>query len=363
MFIVTGRTGHSLVAAKAMPFAVLEKVNSIYIFSETKGFEIPKCTYIKVPEWIRKIRPPFMGKAIRFFFEPLQLLYFAVKLNPDFINGVYCLPKGLNSFIVSRMLGVKCVNSVIGSILEIETELPYKIIWKKINLWQLKRCDAVTVKGETDIDYLVKSGVDKKRLFLFNGAIDTEKFAYSSSERHIDILFVGSFIELKGTDRIIRISAKLKPEFPELKVVMIGDGQLLNEAKKLSEELRLNNTISFIGYERNTLPYFQNSKILLMPSRSDSLPTSMLEAMATGCVTVISDVGNVTEAAVDGINSRVIKDYMDIETFADAVRSLLNDEELRIRYALQARQTVEDKYSVESQALLAQNVINYLKEN
>ncbi len=362
MFIVTGRTGHSLVAAKAMPFAVLEKVNSIYIFSETKGFEIPKCTYITVPEWIRKIKPSFLGKAIRFFFEPLQLLYFAVKLNPDFINGVYCLPKGLNSYIVSRISGVKCVNSVIGSILEIETELPFKSIWKNINLWQLKGCDALTVKGETDRNYLIQSGVDQQKLFLFNGAIDTEKFAFSKSERHIDILYVGSFIELKGTDRIIRIVAKLRPEYPELKVVMIGDGKLLDKAKELSESLKLQNTISFLGYERNTLPYFWDSKILLMPSRSDSLPTSMLEAMATGCVPVISDVGNVAEAAVNYVNSRVIKDYLDIESFADAVRSLLNDEELRIRYALKARQTVEEKYSAESQAVLAQKVISYLKE-
>lgn len=363
VFIVAGRTGNTLIVSKVTPFALLESIGEIYIFSEYAGSPVEKCRYIIIPDFIRRIRPKIISRLLRFFYEPGQLLFYSLKIKPDILNGIYCLPKGLNAFIVSRLTGVKCVNSVIGSVLEIETELPFKPIWKNINLWQLKRCDAVTVKGERDIDFLVKSGVDQKRLFLFNGAIDTKKFAYNNSERHIDILFVGSFIELKGTDRIIRITAKLKPEYPELKVVMIGDGKLLNMAKENSERLKLNNTISFLGYQPDTLPFFQDSKILLMPSRSDSLPTSMLEAMATGCVPVISDVGNVTEAAVDGVNSRVIKDFMDIETFADAIRTLLNDDNLRTNYALMGRRTVEVKYSIESQAVLAQQVISYLKED
>ena len=81
--------------------------------------------------------------------------------------------------------------------------------------------------------------MDQNKLFLFNGAIDTIKFTFSKSERHIDILYVGSFIELKGTDRIIKIVAKLRPEYPGLKVVMIGDGKLLEKAKDFSERLKL----------------------------------------------------------------------------------------------------------------------------
>ena len=363
LFIVTGRTGNSLVIAKALPFAVLEQVKTIYIFSESEGFAIPKCKYITVPTLIRKIKPVFLGKILRFFYEPVQLFVYSIKLKPDFINGVYCLPKGLNSFIVSRLSGVKCVNSIIGSVLEVETELPFKKIWENINLWHLKGCNAITIKGETDRKYLLSKGIENSKLFQFNGAIDIEKFFFTTNYRKIDLLFVGSFIELKGPDRIIRIVQQLLPFFPNLKAVMAGDGIMLKKARELSDELRVNGNILFEGYQTNTIPYFQQSRLLVMPSRSDSLPTSMLEAMACGCVPVISDVGNVTQAAMNNINSRVIRDYEDINAFVEAIADLLNNEQKRLEFARNGRKTVEKYYSIESQSKLAGNIIDYLNNN
>ena len=363
IFIVTGRTGHSLVVSKALPFARLEQVKSIYLFSESEGFAVSKCKYITVPVWIRKIKPALLGKILRFFFEPVQVLYYSIKLKPDFINGIYCLPKGLNSYIVSRLSGVKCVNSIIGSVLEVETELPFKRIWRRINLWHLKGCEAITIKGETDRKYLLSKGIENSKLFLLNGAIDIEKFFFVNDYRTIDLLFVGSFIELKGTDRIIRIVQRLLPFFPNLKVVMAGEGIMLKKIRELAAELGVNGNILFEGYQTNTTIYFQQSRILIMPSRSDSLPTSMLEAMSCGCVPVISDVGNVTQAAMNNINSRVIKNYEDLNAFVEAITELLNNEPKRLEFARNGRKTVENYYSVESQSKLAGNIINYLYNN
>jgi glycosyltransferase involved in cell wall biosynthesis len=360
IFIVTGRTGHSLVVAKALPFAVLDEIKAIYLFSESQGFLIPKCKYITIPVWIRNVRPAIFGKILRYLFEPLQLLYYTIKLRPGFINGIYCLPKGLNSYLVSRLSGVKCVNSIIGSVLEVETELPLKSVWRNINLWHLRGCEAITIKGDTDREYLESKGIDKNKMFLLNGAIDTEKFLFKNSFRNIDLLFVGSFIELKGTDRIIRIVQQLLRVFPNLKVVMAGDGDKFRETCKLAHDLGVINNISFEGYQKNTVQYFQHSRLLVMPSRSDSLPTSMLEAMSCGCVPVISDVGNVRQAAINNFNSRVIDDYEDINGFTEAITDLLNNETKRLEFALNGRQTVADYYAVKKQSELASEIINYL---
>jgi glycosyltransferase involved in cell wall biosynthesis len=363
LFIVTGRTGHSLVVAKALPFVVLEQVKTIYLFSESVGFSIPKCKYITIPALIRKIKPVFLRRLLRSLFEPVQLFYYSIKLKPDFINGVYCLPKGLNSFIVSRLTGVKCVNSIIGSVLEVETELPFKKIWRNLNLWHLKGCDSITIKGETDRQYLLSKGIEKSKLFQLNGAINLEKFFFTTDFRKIDLLFVGSFIELKGTDRIIRIVQQLFPFFPNLNVVMVGEGIKFKEARELASKLGVKGNILFEGYQTNTIPYFQQSKLLVMPSRSESLPTSMLEAMACGCVPVISAVGNVAQAAMNNINSRVIRDYNDLDGFVEAISDLLKDEPKRLQFAQNGRTTVENFYSVESQSMLARNIINYLYNN
>ena len=363
LFIVSGRTGHSLVAAKALPFAILEQVKSIYLFSETEGFPIPKCVYITIPEWIRRIRPALIGKLIRVFYEPAQLLHYTFKLKPDFINGIYCIPKGLNSYIISRIAGVKCVNSIIGSILEIETELPFKSMWGKINLWHLRGCEAVTVKGETDAKFLQAKGFDLKKMFLFNGGIDIMKFSFAADHKTIDLLFVGSFIELKGPDRFIAIVKDLLPLFPGLRAVMVGDGPLFGKSQKEISGLGIGRNVSLEGHQTDMVTYFRNSRILVMPSRSESLPTSMIEAMACGCVPVISNVGNVREAVLNNLNAKVIDNYMDIEAYVKAVTQLLEDENIRSEFARNGRSKVESNYSVESQSVLADNIINYLYSN
>lgn len=360
LFIVIGRTGHSLILSKALPFSTLGEVKDIYIFSETPGFVIPKAKYITIPSWIIKIKPRFLGKIFRIFFEPLQLLYFTIKLKPDLINGVYCLPKGLNSVIISKLTGTRCFNSIIGSKLEIETELPLRRFWECLNLWVLRRCDAITIKGKTDLDYLISRKIDSGKIFEFNGAVDLDKFKISSDDRTIDILFAGTFYELKGPDRFIKIINSLLPEFPDLKVSMIGNGKMWNESVEMVTSLHLDGNIRMEGYQRNTAAFFQKSKVLVMPSRSESISTAMLEAMSCGCVPVISKVGNVKEAAIANVNSKIIDNYNDLSGFAEAIRELLNDEEKRMEYAEKGRIMVEDKYSVGSQSLLAGKVVSYL---
>lgn len=360
LFIVAGRTGHSLVMSKTLPFVSLDVVKSIYIFTESEGIDMPKCRYITNPGWIAKIKPGFIARLIRIFFEPLQLLYYALKIKPSFINGIYCLPKGLNSYIISRIAGIKCVNWVIGSRLEVETEMLCKKTWEKINLWHLRGCDALSVKGQADIEFLSSKNIERSKMFTLNGAIDTRKFVCMEGERPIDILFVGTFYELKGPDRILKILKQLLLPFPDISLVMVGNGKLWQVIKNMALELGISQSIKFEGYQKNIVPYYQKSKLLLMPSRSEGLPTSMLEAMSCGCVPVMSNVGNVKEVALHNINSKVIDNFEDINSFTLHVTDLLNNESKRKHFAVHARNLIQEKYSIEAQANIALQLIGKL---
>lgn len=363
LFIVAGRTGHSLLVCKALPFSYLEEIEEIIIFSENKGFKIPKCRYISIPAWIRLIRPYFVQKLIRILYEPIQLFYFSIRLKPDIINGIYCLPKGLNSLLVAKLTGTRCLISVIGSRLEVETELPLRKLWEGINICQLKRCDAISTKGKTDQDYLISKKINPKKMFNLNGAIDTEKFAFTSGERPIDLLFVGTFYELKGPDRVLKIIHKLIFLFPNLKAVMVGDGEMLEKTRRMAVDLGINENTRIEGYQKHTVNYFQKSKILVLPSRSESLPTSMLEAMSCGCVPVISDVGNIKEAAEHNVNAKIVKDFKDINSFVGCIAELLKDASKLHEFSLNARKKVENNYSIEKQSVKAKNIIDFLELN
>lgn len=363
IFIVAGRTGHSLIVSKVLPFAELEEVSDIFIFSEEEGFGIQKSKYITQPLWFFRIKPIFIGRLLRFVYEPIQLIYYAYKFRPDFINGVYCIPKGLNSLIAAKLSAAKCLVSVIGSKLEIETEFPLRRLWEKINLWILIKCDAISVKGRVDIEFLMSKNISKSKMFCLNGAIDLDKFSFYHGARPNDLLFIGSFYELKGPDRFIKIIKELIADFPDIKAIMVGDGHMWKDMKQYAIDSGLEHNIIFTGFQKHVIPYLNLSKILIMPSRSESLPTSMLEAMSTGCVPVISDVGNIREVAVDKVNSRIIVKYDDIDSYVSCIKELLTSPFLLDEYRIKGRQAVEKDYSVIAQSKIAKDILNYLTYN
>lgn len=322
-FIVVGRMGKSLTWSKAEPFSVNQSVGRIFIFRETEAFPLPKTVYITLPVWIRGLRPRFLYKGVRLIAEPVQLLYNAIKLRPDIINGYHLIPKGINSLIAARLTRSKCIISLIGGTVEIDTYSRFKWFLKRLNLWALRKTDLITTKGSVVNAYLNEHNIPSSKILTYNGAIDTRKFCHDPSKtKDIDVLFVGTFRKLKGPDRVLHMLALLKKVFPSIRACFIGDGYLYNSCVDLVKFLGISENVSFPGQIDDPAVYFQRSKILVMPSRSEGLPTAMLEAMACGCVPVISDVGNIHDVAIHADNAFLIDDYKDTKSFALYIHQL-----------------------------------------
>ena len=361
IFLVVGRMGKSLVRSKAEPFAVNPAVGRIWIFRETEGFPVEKAEYVSLPAWILKLRPKALSKFIRLFAEPLQLIFWAVKHRPDIINGYHIIPKGLNSLAASWFSGSKCIISLIGGIVEVETYSRFKKLMKRINIFALRRTDLITTKGTVVNTYLYEHGLPVQKIIIFNGSVDLKNFSPpAESLRKTDLLFIGTFRNLKGPDKMIRMVHILKDRFPEIKASLLGDGYLMEECRRLSAKLNLTENIRFHGHIDNPAPFFRDSKVLLMPSRSEGMPTSMLEAMACGCVPVVSNVGNIRDIVIPYQNAFLVDDYTDIDEFARLAGLLLADETLRSSMALNGISLVNNSYSPAAQSAIVEQMLRRL---
>ena len=364
IFVVVGRLGKSLIVSKVMPFIATGKISKVYVFSQEEGFPIPDTEYITLPRWLLQLKPSILSKALRFLYEPIQLWRYTRKYKPALINGVFTLPKGLNTTIVGLFTHTPAVVSVIGGVVEITTRGHFKKVLEKVNLWMLRKCSAVTTKGFAVDNYIIEKGIPKEKIFTLNGSIDTEKFRYDPEvKKDIDILFVGTFRRLKGPDRVLRVVHALKKDFPEIRAVFLGDGYLFNEIRQMIIELGLEGNVELTGYVDETVSWAQRSKCLLMPSRSEGLPTAMLEAMACGCVPIVSDVGNMREAVVPEENAMLVEDYRDEESFTKFTGELLRNDFLRNQMASEAIETVKDNYTPEKQAEIVNNIFIKLSLN
>lgn len=361
VFVIAGRLGKSLIRSKVIPFAIHPNVKHVYIFSEEEGFAIERSSYVTIRERLAGIPGRFLKKVIRFILEPLQIMMEARKRSPFVINGIYTLPKGLNALLAAKVCGTKSVISVIGGPVEITTHMRGTWFWKRLNLWMLRTCDAVTTKGSRVTSYLIDHGIPKEKIFNLNGSIDTDRFCLPEiEERNIDILFVGTFRTLKGPDRVLSVVEQLVRQGHQIRAVFLGDGELYSSIDTMIQDKNLQKYATLLGYQDDPVRYFQGSKILMMPSVSEGLPTAMLEAMACGCVPVVSNVGNITDAAIHMENACVIESWSDIDAFSGAASILLTNPDLRRTLSLNGREMVEKNYTPEVQSKVVEKIFSYL---
>lgn len=358
IFIVVGRLGKSLTQSKVLPIVASQKFDKVIVFREEIGYHIDGVEYITL-DCLKNVKRASLKSLLRHIIEPIQLIYYSIRFRPILINGYQLLPKGIYSFIAAKISFSKSMISSIGGIPEIDTYSRHKWFFKRINLFVLKHADIITTKGDTVSSYIIKHGVNNRKVFTFNGAINTKVFFWNKSIlKSIDIMFIGNYSNLKGPDRFVNIIKILVVERPELKSIIVGDGPLFADVNKMIMDYGLGNNISQLGYQENTADLFKQSKIIIMPSTSEGLATSMLEAMACGCVPIVSNVGCMNEAAKQNVNALLVEDYNDIDGFVENARICLKDEKQLYRLAENGSALVYDKYSVEAQGEIFKQIVS-----
>lgn len=133
--------------------------------------------------------------------------------------------------------------------------------------------------------------------FSMKQVIDMAAGANNNERLASDILYVGRFNEAKNPLGAISIAGEYINTMPDtagLMVRMVGDGELLQEAKSYVSEHNLDDYFSFEGFQENVYKYMANTKVLLMPSVFEGFGLVALEAMTLGIPVVCSGVGGLS---------------------------------------------------------------------
>jgi glycosyltransferase involved in cell wall biosynthesis len=360
LFLVAGRFGKTLIRSKILAILESKYFDKIYVFSENETLDLPKTHFINL-DCLKKIKLRLLKKILVHFLEPLQVLFYAHKLRPQIINSFQLVPKAWYTVLICKLTRTKSIISSVGGISEIRTYLYPQIFWEKVNLICLKLADAITTKGQTVTNYIIKKKIPRNKIYTFNGAIDLNVFYHNSSiVKDIDILFVGQFIDSKGPNRVFEVIQKLYKDFPNISSVFLGKGKLFNFIQKKINESGLSKNIQLNGHIDDTAIFYQRSKVIIMPSKTEGLATSMLEAMACGCVPIVSNVGCTNEAAMHNFNALVVIDYNDIDKFYIEAYKILANSSLHFRLSKNAILFIKEKYSPEAQGLLYSKILEIL---
>ena len=146
---------------------------------------------------------------------------------------------------------------------------------------------------------------------LYN-IIDTEqifaKQAQDPNTYDFDMIYVGRLTYQKDPQRLMRLCARLKKDKPDLQVAIVGTGELEAEAKALSAQLGLENTVHFLGFQSNPIKMVADSKAMILTSRWEGTPMCALEAMALGTPVVSTPSDGMKDLLEDGVSGYLTDD-------------------------------------------------------
>lgn len=94
------------------------------------------------------------------------------------------------------------------------------------------------------------------------------------------IVSAGRFIKEKGFDILIKSFSEIKKEYPNLKLVILGEGPLKDSLKILVSELNVTKDVVFAGFVNNVYPYFRHARVCVVSSRLEGFPNVLLQMMS-----------------------------------------------------------------------------------
>jgi glycosyltransferase involved in cell wall biosynthesis len=202
----------------------------------------------------------------------------------------------------------------------------------------------------------------KRTIHVIPFGVDCNLFQKKTIRSEKDEICIGFVKHLKpkyGPDLLIRAFSKIMPHFPDIRLIMIGHGEMEYELKELACFLCIDEKVKFKGYIQNEkLPLImENFDIFVMPSteNSETFGVAAIEAQAMKIPVVASDIGGVSEAIQNG-KSGILVEPNNVELLKDAMLKLIKNPEERKQMGKAGREYVLKNYNLENNVSLFENL-------
>ena len=202
----------------------------------------------------------------------------------------------------------------------------------------LRGAHAITAASAPIIESLRVLGLKAQRIPL---GVDVDAWPPLAprlrNTKHARLIHVASLNRVKDQPTMLRALAALAEAGLEFEIDIVGYDTLQGEMNGLVQQLGLERRVHFLGFktQRELRPIMASADLLVMSSLHEAGPLVMLEAALVGVPTVGTAVGHIAEWSPSAALAVPVKDHAAV---ANAIRSVLTDEDLRLRLAEAAQQ-------------------------
>jgi len=302
-------------------------------FKPIKEFAVPNYPSKKLSV------PPFL-EMLRFFEEnDFEVAYIST---PG--------PLGMVALAVAKLLGIPTVSIYhtdyprhTNEIIE-DSRIAEMI--SSATGWYYSLSELIMVPSRFYMDDLELLGVDRSKMTIFPRGTDHETFSpewktdgymsrFGGSSDSLKLLYTGRISKEKDLDILSKAFLKVRKQYPGVELFLAGDGPYIRELGKdlLGKGGFFCGNLSGEDFSR----VCASCHIFVFPSTTDTYGNSVLEAQASGLPCIVTDKGGPQEIIVPGESGLIVKGR-DADALAEAILTLLKNDELRTSMGRKARQ-------------------------
>ncbi len=190
----------------------------------------------------------------------------------------------------------------------------------------------------------IHSGVDAARYYRPD-LRDETRAGLEIAADEVLICYAGRLVGGKGLEALFHALVALRERSLSPKLLVVGEGRLERPLRSLSVRLGLSSQVNFAGFREDIPGILAASDIFLLPSLSEGLPKSILEAMAAGKAVLATEVGGIGEM-LENRETGLLVPPGDNAALTGAIAGLVEDEALRQRLGNRARSRAIDAFSL-----------------
>ncbi len=295
-------------------------------------------------------------------FTLIQVKKLMSEINPDIIHAHYVTSYGhLAALTKVHPLVITAWGSDI--LITPKKYLMAKLIVKYV----LKKADLITCDADHMKKAMMELGTDKEKIRIIYFGVDTQKFSpyfllenegvvsscleEKNLEKELQVTNSKRVISLRdlepvyNVETLIRAIPSVLKEVPETKFIIVSKGSQRKELKELTEELKIKDSIRFIGLipSDNVINYLRIADVCVSTSLSDGgIASSTAEAMASGLPVVITDTGENRKWIKDGESGFIIP-IKSPKILAQKIIYLLKNKKQRLEMGQEGRKIIKQK--------------------
>jgi glycosyltransferase involved in cell wall biosynthesis len=205
--------------------------------------------------------------------------------------------------------------------------------------------DRFVCVSEDSARLTVRHGVSAEKVGSIWNGIDVSRFAYAGPNPQGPVVTVARLSPEKDVGNLIRAAALVAQEDTGFRLVIAGDGVCLPALKQTAEELGLGEQVRFLGQVRDIPALLGTASLFVLPSLSEGVSLTLLEAMARGLPVVATCVGGNPEVVVHEETGLLVP-ARDPAALAQAVLRLRRDPDGCRRLGLAGRRRVESLFDI-----------------